>query len=82
MEKIKLEKGLKFYCGFYPVEKTTGWYEEIVDCFEDGEHAAAEFTDGFGHNCYRIIKWKGDRWQIVGATTSDDYWEMKANERI
>ena len=84
MDKIELKPGMKFYCGFLPFEgkKVTGWYEEIVDCFEDGEYAAAEFTDGFGHNHYSIIKWLGDRWQIVGSTISDDYWEMKANGRI
>lgn len=82
MDKLKLKPGIKFYNGRYPAEKTTGFYEEIVDCFEDGNYAAAEFTDDNEHPFYAILKWQDDHWQVVDATVSDDYWEMKANGRI
>ena len=81
MEKLKLKPGIKFYNGRFPAEKTTGFYEEVVDCFEDGNFAAAEF-DGDGHPFYAILKWQDDHWQVVDGLLSDDYWEMKANGRV
>lgn len=72
MERTKLKKGMKFYGGLF----------EVVDCFEDGNYAAAEFADENGHSSYSVLKWQDDHWQVVDGLLSDDYWEMKANGRI
>ena len=84
MEKIRLEPGIKFYCGIYPYEgrKVAGWYEEIVDVLEDGDYAAAECTDGFGHNRYYVIKWQGDVWEIVDNIYPESYWDIRTAGRI
>lgn len=84
MEKIKLEPGMRFYCGIYPFEKrkVAGWYEEIVDVLEDGDYAAAECTDGFGHTRYYVIKWQGDVWEIVDDIYPESYQEIRMAGRI